>query len=84
MTTFNNTTAVSDAELELKRNFAFCRGPMNPVFDPANFDNKTEETVFLNGVSLHLEPIVMQPRDGKPKIGSRWCARRGSWDSNGD
>ena len=52
------------SEFELKCNFVFCGGLDNPVFDPADFDNNTEETVLFNRVSLRLKPtasIVMQP-----------------------
>ena len=51
-------------DLELKRNFVFCGGIGNPEFYPADFDNKSEETVLFTRVSLGLKPIasiVMQP-----------------------
>ena len=64
METLNKNTAVSGTDLELKRNFVFCGGIGNPEFYPADFDNKSEETVLFTRVSLGLKPIasiVMQP-----------------------
>ena len=64
METLNKNTAVSGVDLELKRNFVFCGGGGNPEFYPADFDNKSEETVLFTRVSLGLKPIasiVMQP-----------------------
>ena len=64
MEKLNKNTAVSGTDLELKRNFVLCGGVGNPEFYPADFDNKSEETVLFTRVSLGLKPIasiVMQP-----------------------
>ena len=55
---------MAPSDFELNRNFVFCGGGMNPVFDPVDFDHKTEEAALLDRVSSGLKPIasiVMQP-----------------------